>query len=347
MTAPVPSEIAVELKDVTHRYGDVTALNNVNLTVNKGEFFAMLGPSGSGKTTCLRIIAGFEQPTSGHVHLAGEEVTLLPANRRAVHTVFQDYALFPHMTVAQNIAFPLMLAGVGKEERLRRAEEMLERVKLAGFGARRPAALSGGQRQRVALARALIDHPPVLLLDEPLGALDLKLREEMQRELKSLQRSLDTTFIFVTHDQGEALGMSDRIAVFNRGRIEQIGAPEDIYERPRTAFVSTFVGSANLVEGPRAAALDGAPPRFAIRPERVRLADLASRPPDGTFRVAGKLIDSQYLGAAVRVTLALEDGSEFHITMRHGEVAEDRLRSGLGQDFAAEFSRNDIKAIPE
>jgi len=340
-------DIAVELKDVTHRYGDVTALSHINLTVAKGEFFAMLGPSGSGKTTCLRVIAGFEQPTSGRVTLGNEDVTLLPASRRAVHTVFQDYALFPHMTVAQNIAFPLMIAGVKKKERMTRAGEMLERVKLSKFGGRRPAELSGGQRQRVALARALIDGPPVLLLDEPLGALDLKLREEMQRELKSLQRALGTTFIFVTHDQGEALGMSDRIAVFNRGRIEQIGTPTEIYDSPRTAFVSTFVGSANLVEGPRAAALAGAPTRFAIRPERVRLADLTSQPAAGALRVSGKLIDSQYLGAAVRLTLALDDGGEFHITLRSGDLEQEALHTRLGERFAAEFSRDDVKAIPE
>jgi putative spermidine/putrescine transport system ATP-binding protein len=330
-------EIAVELKSVTHRFGAVQALENVSFSVKAGEFFGMLGPSGSGKTTCLRILAGFEQPSVGEVLINGKPVAGLPPHERDVHTVFQDYALFPHMTVAQNIGFPLMIAKVPAAERAYRVATMLERIKLQGFGDRRPGELSGGQRQRVALARSLIDGPSVLLLDEPLGALDLKLREEMQRELKDLQRGFGITFIFVTHDQSEALAMSDRLVVFDKGRVEQIGTPGEVYEHPRTAFVANFVGSANLIAGAVAASLPGAPPRFAIRQERIAVAAPESTPAPGLLRLTGTLIDTQYLGADCRYTLKLAGGTLLHAMMRGH-------RSGLktGEAAAADFAPADM-----
>jgi putative spermidine/putrescine transport system ATP-binding protein len=246
---------AVEFEDVSRNYGKVLAVDRVSVAVRDGEFFSMLGPSGSGKTTCLRLVAGFEQPSSGSIRLHGVEAAGVPPNRRDVNTVFQDYALFPHMDVRDNTAYGLMVKGVAKDERQARAADALRMVGLEGFGARKPAQLSGGQRQRVALARAIVNRPRVLLLDEPLGALDLKLREQMQVELKSLQRQLGITFVYVTHDQGEALSMSDRVAVFNRGRIEQVDTPKELYMRPRTRFVADFVGASNVIDGARAEVL--------------------------------------------------------------------------------------------
>src|SRR5215470_12240507 len=240
---------AIEFRGVSRIYGEVRAVDDVSFTVEPGEFFAMLGPSGSGKTTCLRLVAGFDTPDRGSVLLDGADVSSVPPYDRNVNTVFQDYALFPHMTVLGNVAYGPRVRGVATAEREQRAREMLELVQLGAQGERRPAQLSGGQRQRVALARALINHPKVLLLDEPLGALDLKLREEMQIELKSLQKKLGITFVYVTHDQEEALTMSDRVAVFNLGKIEQIGTPAEIYEYPTTPFVAGFVGTSNLISG--------------------------------------------------------------------------------------------------
>ena len=289
--------IAVQFQQVSRHYDSVRAVDDISLDIAEGEFFSMLGPSGSGKTTSLRLIAGFEQPSQGSIRIFGQEAAGLPPNLRAVNTVFQDYALFPHMNVLDNVAYGLMLKGVGKDERYRRAEEMLEMVKLGQYGTRRPAALSGGQRQRVALARALILQPRVLLLDEPLGALDLKLREAMQTELKALQRRLGITFIYVTHDQGEAMSMSDRVAVFNKGRIEQVAAPQQLYNQPATAFVADFVGAANVFDGDLASTLIGRAQAFAVRPERIRPAGQL----DGeVVRVPGKLLDIQYLGAVSR-----------------------------------------------
>src|SRR5919109_3243477 len=238
---------AVRFEDVSRYFGEVKAVDHANLEIRDGEFFSMLGPSGSGKTTCLRMIAGFDRPTSGNIFLYGQDVSDLPPYERNVNTVFQDYALFPHMTVEDNIAYGLMVKGVPKAERHKRVDKMLDLVRLPGFGYRKPSQLSGGQRQRVALARALINHPKVLLLDEPLGALDLKLRQQMQVELKSIQERVGITFIFVTHDQEEALTMSDRVAVFNQGQIEQVGTPAEIYEHPVTPFVAGFVGVSNLI----------------------------------------------------------------------------------------------------
>ncbi|AOG10850.1 ABC transporter ATP-binding protein [Agrobacterium sp. RAC06] len=262
---------AVSFSKVSRHFGSVKAVDAVDLTVEPGEFFAMLGPSGSGKTTCLRLIAGFEQPTAGHIEIFGETAEGVPPYRRNVNTVFQDYALFPHLNILDNVAYGLMVKGVAKAERHREAEKALEMVKLPGYGARKPGQLSGGQRQRVALARALVNKPKVLLLDEPLGALDLKLREQMQEELKSLQRSLGITFVFVTHDQGEALSMADRVAVFNDGKIVQAGTPYEIYSRPRTRFVADFVGSSNVIAPEAMKALGGEARWTSLRPEAIRI----------------------------------------------------------------------------
>lgn len=290
MPAQIPNT-AVSLQNLTCTFGNLRAVDGINLEIGVGEFFSLLGPSGSGKTTCLRLIGGFEQPTSGQILLFGQDASKLPPYARDVNTVFQDYALFPHMNVRDNVAYALMVRGVPRAERHLRAEQMLELVKLAGFGERRPGQLSGGQRQRVALARSLINKPRILLLDEPLGALDLKLREEMQIELKALQRTLGITFIYVTHDQGEALSMSDRVAVFNHGKIEQMGNPKALYEHPKTEFVARFVGSANVLDG----ALIGQPgQKFALRPERIRLETA------GNGGLAGELLDVHYLGSQTR-----------------------------------------------
>ncbi len=272
----------------------VKAVDRVDLTIEGGEFFTLLGPSGSGKTTCLRMIGGFVLPTAGRILIGGEDMTLLPPYARPVNTVFQDYALFPHMNIRDNVAYGLMVQGVGKAERHHRADEMLELVRLSGVGERRPGQLSGGQRQRVALARALINRPQVLLLDEPLGALDLKLREQMQTELKALQRQLGITFLFITHDQHEALSMSDRIGVFNNGRLEQVGTPQAVYNTPFTRFVADFVGSANVFDGERARQIAGAD-SVMLRPERIRLGA-----PQGA-RASGAVLDAQYFGSFSRV----------------------------------------------
>ncbi len=264
----------------------------------------MLGPSGSGKTTTLRMIAGFENPTGGRIELAGEDVSGMPPYDRAVNTVFQDYALFPHMTVGENVAYGLRIAKVGKAERAKRRDEALEMVRLPGYGERKPGELSGGQRQRVALARAIVNRPRVLLLDEPLGALDLKLREQMQVELKAIQGEVGITFVYVTHDQDEALTMSDRIAVFNDGRIEQVSPPVELYERPTTEFVAGFVGVSNLLER------DGT--RFTIRPEKIQLVDSAA-PPNGLRTERGRIAEVAYAGMVTRYTVALEAGGELQV----------------------------------
>jgi putative spermidine/putrescine transport system ATP-binding protein len=300
---------AVRFENVSRRFGEVRAVDGVSVTVGAGEFFSMLGPSGSGKTTCLRLIAGFEQPDSGHIEIFGETVKGVPPYRRAVNTVFQDYALFPHMTVGDNVAYGLMVRGIGKAERRRAALDMLDLVKLSGLEGRRPAALSGGQRQRVALARALVVRPKVLLLDEPLGALDLKLREQMQIELKALQREVGITFVYVTHDQGEALSMSDRVAVFSDGRIVQVGAPDEVYERPATRFVADFVGGSNVV-GPSLAERLGVPGgTYSLRPERIVLLPAGADPPPGHRHAAGTVAAVLYQGAVRRVQVDVAGGS--------------------------------------
>ena len=311
------AEEAVRCTAVTKEFGTggiVRALDAVDLTLRPGEFFSLLGPSGSGKTTLLRLIAGFERPTSGRIELAGRDVTALPPHRRDVHTVFQDYALFPQMTVEQNVAYALTVRGVRKPERTARAREALATVRLDGFASRRPDELSGGQRQRVGLARALVDRPAVLLLDEPLGALDLRLRQEMQTELKELQRTTGITFLLVTHDQEEALTMSDRVAVVSDGRIEQTGPPVEVYERPATAFVAGFVGTTNLLRGEAALRVIGRPGAYSIRPERIRLADPADTPPlNGERTVTGRIADIVHAGAHTRFTVVLPCGDRLTV----------------------------------
>jgi putative spermidine/putrescine transport system ATP-binding protein len=301
--------IAVRFQQVCRHFGAVRAVDDVTLDIAEGEFFAMLGPSGSGKTTCLRLIAGFEQPTSGHIEIFGETAEGVPPYRRNVNTVFQDYALFPHMTVLENVGYGLMVKGVAKGERDRQAAEALELVALAGYGARRPSQLSGGQRQRVALARALVNQPKVLLLDEPLGALDLKLREQMQDELKDLQRNLGITFVFVTHDQGEALSMADRVAIFNEGRIVQVGAPEDIYERPRTRFVADFVGSSNIITPAFSKATGGAEKWASLRPEKIGIARRGDKAPAKNAAVKVSVTSVHYQGAITRLS-TMADGHQ-------------------------------------
>jgi len=308
---------AVRLVGLARHYGEVVAVAGIDLEIAEGEFFSMLGPSGSGKTTTLRMIAGFELPTAGRVELHGQEVTNLAPFERNVNTVFQDYALFPHMTVGENVAYALMIRKVPRDERERRVTDALAMVRLAGYEKRKPAQLSGGQRQRVALARALVNRPRVLLLDEPLGALDLKLREEMQIELKAIQREVGITFVYVTHDQEEALTMSDRIAVFNQGRIEQIGSPALVYERPATAFVAGFVGTSNLISGEVAAAIAGEAGTFTIRPEKIRLGDPADVVGADEASALGHIADVVYLGADTRYIVALDAGQSLVVTQQN------------------------------
>jgi putative spermidine/putrescine transport system ATP-binding protein len=295
----------------------LAAVDHVDLEVRDGEFFSMLGPSGSGKTTTLRMIAGFELPTSGRVLLHGVDVSRQPPFQRDVNTVFQDYALFPHMTVGDNVAYGLVVRKVPKADRARRVGEALDMVRLTGFDKRRPGQLSGGQRQRVALARALVNRPRVLLLDEPLGALDLKLREEMQIELKSIQQQVGITFIYVTHDQEEALTMSDRLAVFNRGRVEQVGAPADVYERPATAFVAGFVGTSNLLRGEVARAIVGEAKTFTVRPEKIRLAEPGDPVGADETSALGTIRSVVYLGPDTRYVVALDAGADLVVTRQN------------------------------
>ena len=321
MTEPAATEPAVRLTGLRKVFGEVVAVDVVDLEVGDGEFFAMLGPSGSGKTTVLRMIAGFETPTAGHVVLGGRDVTRVPPFDRDVNTVFQDYALFPHLSVEKNIAYGLKVKGVGKAEQRTRTAEALESVRLGGYGKRRPSELSGGQRQRVALARALVNRPRVLLLDEPLGALDLKLREEMQVELKAIQRDAGITFVFVTHDQDEALTMSDRIAVFRDGRIEQVGTAREVYEHPATAFVAAFVGTSNLLEGEAASALLGDPAAASFRPEKAVLVAVpststrAGMPED--LCADGVVTEVVYAGAVTRVIVDLDVGPQVVIVVQN------------------------------
>ncbi len=336
---------AILFQSVSRHFGDVKAVNEVNLEIRDGEFFSMLGPSGSGKTTCLRMIAGFDRPTSGQIFLYGKDVSHLPPYERDVNTVFQDYALFPHMTVGENVAYGLMIKKVASAERKRRAEEMLELVQLAGFGSRKPSQLSGGQRQRVALARALINHPKVLLLDEPLGALDLKLRQQMQVELKAIQKRVGITFIFVTHDQEEALTMSDRIAVFSQGKIEQVGTPAEIYEHPATPFVAGFVGVSNLVKGDMARRITGSAQMFSIRPEKIHLAQPNDVVADDMYSANGKVRDVIYLGLYTRYLVELEDGGDLVVMEQNLKTTSMDVMQVRGQAVRLLWKKEHIRQL--
>ena len=326
------TNIAVSLKNVSKKFGDVIAVDDVNLEVYDKEFLTLLGPSGSGKTTVLRMIAGFELPTSGTIELDGQDVTNLAPFNRNVNTVFQDYALFPHMNVIENISYGLRVKKVEKNEALRLAKEALASVQLAGYEDRKPSQLSGGQRQRVALARALVNRPKVLLLDEPLGALDLKLRQQMQIELKEIQRQVGITFVFVTHDQEEALTMSDRIAVFNNGRIQQIDTPSVIYEHPKNEFVAGFVGTSNLLSKDVAKQILNSDETFTVRPEKITL-ELGIVKASATQRSAtGKVQEVEYLGPSTRFIVKLDAGSSLVVLKQNStETSEEvsKLRNQI------------------
>jgi putative spermidine/putrescine transport system ATP-binding protein len=326
----------IRLRGLVKRYGDVAAVDGIDLDVARGEFFTLLGPSGSGKTTTLRMIAGFELPDTGTIELAGTEVSGLPPFERDVNTVFQDYALFPHLSVADNIGYGLRVRKVPRDERRRQVEDALEMVRLPGLGGRRPAQLSGGQRQRVALARAIVNRPQVLLLDEPLGALDLKLRQEMQVELKRIQQEVGITFVYVTHDQEEALTMSDRLAVYNHGRIEQVGAPAEVYERPGSEFIAGFVGVSNVLErGGR---------RFTIRPEKVRLLE---GPHDGLHTEPGVVRDVAYVGMVTRYLVELREGGALQVVHQNLETTSSQALEQQGREVTVGWSEEHTYAIPE
>jgi putative spermidine/putrescine transport system ATP-binding protein len=308
---------------LTKRYGEVVAVAGIDLEIARGEFFTLLGPSGSGKTTTLRMIAGFEDPTAGTIELAGEDVSNVPPYDRAVNTVFQDYALFPHMTVGENVAYGLRVAGINRADRAKRRDEALEMVRLPGYADRKPGELSGGQRQRVALARAIVNRPKVLLLDEPLGALDLKLREQMQVELKTIQGEVGITFVYVTHDQDEALTMSDRIAVFHDGWIEQVSQPVELYEHPVNEFVAGFVGVSNLIER------DGE--RMTVRPEKIELLDPASYR-DDLHSERGRVVEIAYAGMMTRYTVALDAGGTLQLVRQNVDSATPTALPEQGEE---------------
>jgi putative spermidine/putrescine transport system ATP-binding protein len=313
----------IRLRGVRKAYGDVVAVAGIDLEIARGEFFTMLGPSGSGKTTTLRMIAGFELPDAGTIELAGRDVGNLPPYDREVNTVFQDYALFPHMTVGENVEYGMRVRKVAKAERAKRRDEALEMVRLTGYADRKPSELSGGQRQRVALARSIVNRPRVLLLDEPLGALDLKLREQMQVELKQIQGEVGITFVYVTHDQEEALTMSDRIAVFNEGGIEQIGTPAEVYEEPTNPFVAGFVGVSNLLER------DGR--KFTVRPEKVRLLE-SGDPTDGLQTEKGRIRDVAYAGMITRYLVTLDAGGELQVVRQNLETSSAEALEQVGRE---------------
>ncbi|HEV3001895.1 MAG TPA: ABC transporter ATP-binding protein [Solirubrobacteraceae bacterium] len=341
---PAPAQDAaapdIALRGLVKRYGDVAAVDGVDLDVARGEFFTLLGPSGSGKTTTLRLIAGFEIPDEGEVRLRGEDVARRPPYARDVNTVFQDYALFPHMTVQQNVEYGLRVKKVGKADRRERAREALAMVQLAEYGDRRPAQLSGGQRQRVALARAIVNRPQVLLLDEPLGALDLKLRQGMQIELKRIQQEVGITFVYVTHDQEEALTMSDRLAVFNRGRIEQVGTPEEVYEHPASEFVAGFVGVSNVLER------DGR--RFTVRPEKVRMHDDGEPAAGEGWHVeSGRVVASAYAGSVTKYVVELDRGGTLQVVRQNLETTSADALEAPGRKVNVAWRDAQASAISE
>lgn len=344
--APVISTTpAVSVTGLTKRFGDHIAIDGISLDIADGEFFSLLGPSGSGKTTTLRLIAGFEQPTSGSVRLHGRDVTQVPPFDRDVNTVFQDYALFPHMTVGDNVGYSLRVRRVPRRERTARVAEVLQTMRLGGFESRKPSQLSGGQRQRVALARALINRPRVLLLDEPLGALDTKLREEMQAELKDVQRGVGITFVFVTHDQHEALALSDRIAVFGAGRIEQVGTPAEIYERPATPFVAGFVGASNLIEGDLAARIIGEYGRFMIRPEKIRIVGLTEPVGNDHCTAAGTIRDIVYLGAQTVYLVAVSGDRTLSVVAQNVSATATDALAQRGREVRLVWQRDQTMAL--
>jgi putative spermidine/putrescine transport system ATP-binding protein len=333
---------AIELLGITKSFGAVTAVDHLDLKIHDGEFFSMLGPSGSGKTTVLRLIAGFEMPSSGSVFLDGADVTKLAPFDRDVNTVFQDYALFPHMTVLENVAYGLRVRGVRKKDRETQARAALETVRLGGYENRKPSELSGGQRQRVALARALIVKPKVLLLDEPLGALDLKLREQMQIELKALQRELGITFIFVTHDQEEALTLSDRVAVFNQGKIEQIGSPRELYDSPASEFVAKFVGTSNIFNEDEAKAIFGASTVISIRPEKIELDAKKPSASQAAMVSPGEILETIYVGTANRYLVRLEGGKTITV-LRQSSSGEAEFKRG--DKVFTQISKSDLVSL--
>ena len=329
----------ISVRGLTKRFGDVVAVDSVDLDIPAGEFFTMLGPSGSGKTTTLRMIAGFEIPDQGTIELAGQDVSRLPPYDRPVNTVFQDYALFPHMTVQANVEYGLMVKSVKKGERRERAAHALEMVRLSGFGDRKPSQLSGGQRQRVALARAIVNRPKVLLLDEPLGALDVKLRQEMQIELKSIQREVGITFVYVTHDQEEALTMSDRLAVFNNGKIEQIGPPAEVYEHPESEFIAGFVGVSNVIER------DGR--RYTVRPEKINLLEEGEEPEPRAHVEPGVVRDVQYVGPVTRYHVTLDRGGELQVLAQNLEEGSSEVLEVKGRRVRVEWRPGQESVIDE
>lgn len=341
---------AIRLTGLTKEFGPVTAVDRVDLEIGAGEFFSMLGPSGSGKTTVLRLIAGFEQPTAGTIELFGRDVTTRAPFERDVNTVFQDYALFPHMNVLDNVAYGLRVRGVGRRERTERATRALASVRLEQMAARKPSQLSGGQRQRVALARATVVQPKVLLLDEPLGALDLKLREQMQVELKQIQRDLGITFIFVTHDQEEALTLSDRIAVFNNGRIEQLGTPAELYERPASRFVADFVGTSNLFDPDRSQALLGRAGHHSVRPEKMSVTS-SGLSGDGVRNAPGTVVEAIYLGSGIRLVVDLDVGTRVTVLEQndrdrvHDDERGDRVVVSWHDDDVVPLGLAQVPAI--
>jgi putative spermidine/putrescine transport system ATP-binding protein len=339
---------AIRLRQLAKSFGAVRAVDGIDLDIADGEFFSMLGPSGSGKTTVLRLIAGFEMPTSGTVELDDVDVTGRAPFERDVNTVFQDYALFPHMSVQQNVEYGLRIRKVSRVERRARAGEALETVRLAGLGGRRASQLSGGQRQRVALARALVNRPKVLLLDEPLGALDLKLREEMQVELKAIQRQVGITFVFVTHDQEEALTMSDRIAVMGDGRIAQIGTPAEVYERPASPFVAGFVGTSNLLSGATANALLGLDGTFSVRPEKIALDPAAQAAPAGPGEVTapGRIVEVIYAGPSTRFVVDLAAGAQLVALQQNLQTSSKDVQELRESDVVLRWRREHVVAVP-
>ena len=331
---------ALELKNINKKFNETVALDNIHLEINDGEFFSLLGPSGSGKTTCLKVIGGFEQPDSGNVSLFNENVTDIPPFKRNVNTVFQDYALFPHMNVEENVCYSLKIKKIPKIEQESQVQEILSTVKLTGYEKRKPSELSGGQRQRVALARSLINKPKILLLDEPLGALDLKLREQMQIELKNLQRQFQITFIYVTHDQQEALSMSDRIAIFNDGKIEQVDTPDNIYKNPKTAFVADFIGTTSLVSKQLAADLFNYNSAFSIRPENIKINN--EQDSKSEFNAKVVVTDIQFQGSYYKILCKAND---LTLTALQYVDTQNTFKINLGDSLELSWDKIDITNI--